>query len=123
MKQLLISLIILVSIPLGHTDDQAVYLTKGQPAPFTGYLITQDQANTARKNSIDLGAQLKINIELMDENSLLNQRLSNAQQQDTFLSKQLVDEQDKGFFSKAGYFLLGAGITGLLAYGTEHALK
>lgn len=104
-------------------DDEAVFLKKGTPAGYDGYEITPAQAEKARKNSIDLGSQLKINSALVDENNVITQRLTNAQQQDTFLSKQLEAEKDNGIFSKVGFFVLGSLVTGLVAYGTAKAIK
>lgn len=104
-------------------DDGAVYLKKGDIAKYDGFEITPAMAEKARVDSIDLGSQLKINAALVDETTVITQRLTNAQQQDIFLSKQLVDEQDHSFLNKAGYFLAGCLITTALAYGTMHALK
>lgn len=115
MKYLMILLIVL-NIQSAYTDD-AVYLLKASAAPFTGYLITPDKANSIRNDSIDLSTQLHLNSNLTQENSLLTQRLTNSQEEATTLSKELVTERDTSFLGKLGMFVLGAGVTGVLAYG------
>lgn len=117
----LIAIILIASNVMA--EDSAVFLKKGTPAGYDGYEITPAQAEKARENSIDLGSQLKINAALVDENNVITQRLTNAQQQDTFLSKQLEAEKDNGLLSKVGFFVLGAAVTGLISYGVYRTTK
>ena len=121
MKFKLLSMLLIASSAMA--DDGAVLLNKGDLAPYPGYLITTSMATKARDNSVDLTATKKINLNLTDENSLLNERLANAQKQDEFLSNQLIKEKDNGMFSKVGFFILGSLVTGAIAYGTTRALK
>jgi hypothetical protein len=114
--------VLLITLTVGMSTlsarcDEAVYLPKGGVAGFSGYEITPDQATKVRNNQIDLSTQTKLNTNLTEENSLLNQRVSNAQVQNESLSKQLVEQKDTGVFAKIGMFVLGAGITGLVSYG------
>jgi hypothetical protein len=103
--------------------DGAVFLKKDDTAPFEGYELTPAQTEKVRENAIDLGSQLKINAALTDENSVITQRLTNSQQQDTFLSKQLEAEKDTGLLSKVGFFLAGCLVTTVVAYGATRAIK
>jgi hypothetical protein len=120
MKKLItITLIVLNTIPLGITDSspQAVQVNKGQAAPFNGYLITPEKAVDLRNMSIDNDTNKKVNANLTEENGLLSERLKNSQDQDAYLSKQLVENRDASFLSKAAFFVFGAAVTGLISYG------
>jgi hypothetical protein len=112
----IVALMLILSIQSAKCDD-AVFLPINKPAPFTGYLITPDKANSIRNDSIDLSTQVHVNSNLTQENALLNQRLTNSQQQGDYLSKQLVSERDSSFLSKAAFFVFGAAVTGLISYG------
>lgn len=111
-------LTLIVSIPLGHTDTtSAVHLNKGDPAPMEGYEITPQKTIDIRNLSIDMDTSKKVNANLTQENTLLGQRLQNAQQQDNFLADQLNKEKDTSFLSKAAFFVFGALTVGLVSYG------
>lgn len=98
-------------------SDDAVHLNKGEAAPMDGYEISPDKAVKIRNLAIDLDTQKEINTNLTQENSLMNQRLVNAQQQDDRLSKELVETKDSSFLGKAAFFIFGAAVTGLVSYG------
>lgn len=126
MKRIIaISVLLNLSLPIlsGKCDDSAVHLNKNEVAPYDGYEITPQQAIKVRNLSIDNDMEHHVNADLAQENSLMNQRLTNAQQQNESLSKQLVETKESGFFSKVGFFVLGAVITGGLAYGMYRTTK
>lgn len=126
MRRILILVVILMNT-LGtlsaRSEDSAIPLTKGQAAPYTGYEITPDQAVKVRNLSIDNDTASHINSNLTQENALLNTRLTNAQTQNESLSKQLVETRDSSFLSKAGFFILGAVITGAISVGVYRTTK
>lgn len=103
--------------------DSAVFLPKGGIAPFTGYEISPQKAESIRDDSIDLDTAKKVNSNLTEENALLSQRLANSQSQDDYLSKQLVSERDNSFLGKLGMFALGAAAASLVAFGAARAVR
>lgn len=104
-------------------DNSVVYLPKNNPAPFSGYLITPAKADKVHDINVELKSQQKINGLLQEEQDLYVKRLQNSQAESDRLAKQLVDERDKSFFNKAGYFVLGAVLTGFISYGLVRSLK
>lgn len=120
MKRVIATILLLnLSLPIlsGKCDDSAIHLDKAQLAPYDGYEITPQQAIKVRNLSIDNDMEHHVNADLTQENSLMNQRLTNAQTQEASLSKQLVEQKDSGALSKIGMFVLGAVTTGLISYG------
>lgn len=118
-----VALVLLFVSGTSVADDSAVYLPKDKPAPFTGYLLTEEKAKKVVDLSIDLDSQKRVNALLMEENKVLEERVSNARKHVDHLSKALTESQDTGFFTKAGYFVLGAIVTGAIAYGTVQTLR
>jgi hypothetical protein len=112
----IIALLLILSIQ-SAISEEAVPLQKGQPAPYTGYEIDQAKVISIRNLGIDNDSKTRINSNLTQENALLQQRVTNAQQESAALSKQLAEQRDTSFFSKAGYFIAGALVTGLIGYG------
>lgn len=108
---------LLLNIQSGNTDEGAVHMNVGDKAPYEGYEITPAQAAKVRNQTIDLSLQQHLNSNLTQENALMGERITNAQQQNDRLSKELVETKDNSFFSKAGFFVLGSLVTGAIAYG------
>ena len=123
MRLFTIGLIVSLISNIAVADGDAIFLEQGKTAPFTGYLITQDKANKIRLMDIDLQIANKLNTGLQSENDILRQRLDNSQQQIDILSKRVIEAKDDSFFSKAGYFILGSLITGLIGYGVYRSSK
>lgn len=124
MKSLISLFLILISLlsSISYAGD-VVPLNSGDKAPFTGYLISQETANSIRINKIDLDSTKKILSLTQDENKLLELRITNANGEVDRLSKQLVTERSGDILSKVGFFVLGAVITGFVAYGTTRIIK
>lgn len=118
MKKLLLILII-----SSHAlADDAVYLEKGQAAPFQGYLISEEKAEKIRLMDIDLKLQNRANELLTQENTLLRENINYSREHVKDLNKQLVESRSS-FFGKFGVFLLGAATATLITYGTARALR
>jgi hypothetical protein len=98
-------------------------LNKGDTAAFTGVLIPPLRANQIRLDEINLGYTTNISALKDEELSVMNTRLTNAQTENTTLSKELSSERSSSFLGNVGYFVLGSVLTGLVAYGTVHALR
>ncbi len=120
MKYLAI-LCLLAGAPSWAAD--AKYLREGEKAPFSGYLIDDEQAEKVRNLKIDLGTLEKVNVSMGTENEIMVRRLNNSNAHIDSLAKQLVDSRDEGFFTKAAYFMGGAVITGVIAYGAARAVR
>lgn len=98
------------------SDTQSTLLNKGDVAPYQGMLLTPDAANKVRIDVLELDYQKTATTNLTSEVSDYQQRLKNYQDENNNLSDRLA-KSDTGFFAKAGFFILGAAITGVLAYG------
>jgi hypothetical protein len=114
----LIAILLSVLVPsVGWSDEGAVYLPKGNAAPFSGFLITEEKANKIRQKDLDLelaNKSLEIKIK---EIELFEGRISRANNEIDRLSKK------DGFFTKVGFFILGAAVTTVVAYGASQAVK
>ena len=124
-KKLSILLILLVSVPSSaFADDSAVSLDQNQKAPFSGILITTDQAQTLRKNTLErddlklINDSLNNQIKLYQSNETLYEHKSQIlYDQNIKLTESLNTSRESGTLEKIGYFALGALATGLVAYG------
>lgn len=96
--------------------DEAKYLVKDTPAPFTGFLISPEKAEKIRIMDIDLRLATRTNEILTTENTLLKDH-------NTYLAKELVDTRDNSMWGKIGYFILGAVLTTGIAFGVSKATK
>ena len=100
----------------------AASISKGEPAPFDGFIITQDVADKARTNKIDLDTCNKITLSMQREIDLGDVRTERALKHMEELSKMAVKEPP-GMAEKIGYFILGSIVTGAIAYGTVKTLR
>lgn len=117
MKRCLIVIMIsLLSIQSAISED-SVHLNKNEPAPYDGYEIDYKHVVDIRNLSIDLTTQKELNNNLTQENTLMGERLKNAQDQNDRLSKEIVETKDSSFLGKAAFFIFGAVITGAVSYG------
>lgn len=122
MKKLIATLLIIATFPAYGADDVS-YLKKGDPAPFTGYLISPEKADSIREMKIDLDTQKQINGLLLDNQKIYEQRVDNLRKQSEDLAKQVETMKDSSMFTKVGFFVLGSVLTGLVAYGTTRVLR
>jgi len=116
-------LIVLILLSSQAWGGEAVFLPSGSVTKYDGYLITQDIADKARENKIDLDAKTRILKLMQDENVILEQRLTNTQTEMDRLSKAVVEERNSNGINKFTYFLLGAAATTLIAYGASRAVR
>lgn len=121
---LLVSLLLTIT-PLYASDDNAgaVLLEKGQPAPFSGFLITREKANTFRLTTLELDFANK-NIEVLTyQNKLYSEQLSKSNELITNLNKTIVENKSTSKWEIIGAFVLGAVITGFIGYGVYSTVK
>lgn len=114
--------IFLIFISLAHADDPVV-LHKGDAAPYEGVLLDQPHAQTASDTKYNLGVCTQVSALKDTENSLLTQRINNANTAVNNLSDQLAKTQDNSFLKQLGMFVLGAGVATLVAFGAAKAVR
>jgi hypothetical protein len=119
----LVSLICILTCLQAYGGDDVIHLDKGSPAPFSGFLITPDKADSIRNMKIDLDTANKVNAVLLDNQKIYEERVNNYKSHSEDLAKQVESLKDNSMLSKVGFFVLGAAVTGLVAYGTTRALK
>lgn len=102
-------------------EDNVVYLEKGSPSPFSGFLFQPteqkrlrllDEENNFNKQRVEL---LNNIIDNQKKDALVyEQRLTNFKEQNDKLSQA---NQSSDFLNKTIYFIAGSVITGLIGYG------
>jgi hypothetical protein len=120
MKYLLVFLLLIGQV---RAEESVVYLNKGQPAPFDGFAVSFEKAKAIRLLDLNYQFEQKKTAALTEENTIVMQRLTNAQDQNKALATQLVEQRDSSFFSKVGMFILGAGVASVVAYGATRAVR
>ena len=115
MKKCITIILLFSTICSADVQHDSIQLNAGQVAPFTGYLLPPDKVLQFRSDEIDLDFYKKTNGNLNLEITDYQTRVKNYQDENAELAKQVASSDN--FFSKAGYFVLGALITGLVSYG------
>ncbi len=112
----MIKLVIILSLISNICFAQnAVYLEKGQPAPFTGDLLTIETTKQLYNDSLEKSSlQKQLDLTTQNNNILM--------EQNTKLIKAGVEDHNLNNYEKAGYFLAGILVTGLAIKGVQ-ALK
>lgn len=125
MRYIILSLLLTTS-----TFAQVTYVSKGDSAPFNGYLFSPDLELKARKALIDADTYQAI-IANNDKLFLLKDKeieLTNTQadlwkNQSKDLAVQLEDSKNSSFWKSFAYFGLGCILTTGLAFAVNHATK
>lgn len=123
MKKLLLTISLVSSITANNCYAQnVVLLEKDSPAPYKGYLFTEDEVRKIRSDLIELDTLRLVEIsynrtlELYKKNEVLyNDKINMLVQQNdklvTTLSKsQEVNNWERFFWFSAGIFITGAGV-------------
>lgn len=108
----LILIILLFSNVCYATDS--VYLNIKDPAPFSGYLLPEDEVKLLRNNTLDLD-MYKTTGDLKD------QQIKLLGDENTKLSKTLESTSSLSEWEKIGFFAAGVLITGL-AINAAHSI-
>lgn len=123
MKKYLVILFLIPSLAFAECKQPVSLLEEGKPAPCLGYLFTPEkeaEVRTKIANYNNLELIVKKQDELVD---VLNKRVYNQIEQNQILNEQLNLREKETFTQKAIFFVLGAVVTGLIAYGTVQAVK
>jgi hypothetical protein len=121
MKKLISILCILTSLSAFAEDNVA--LKKGDVAAFDGILMPLDRAQRVNLMQIDLSTCTKVSGLKDDENKILNDRINNLNAENTNLSQRLVSSKEAGMWDKVGFFIIGAALTTVVAYGAVRATR
>jgi hypothetical protein len=105
-----------------YAEDNVV-LHKGDVAPFDGVFLTQDNAQKASDTKYNLGVCQRVSDLKDTENTLLTQRVTNANTAVSNLSDQLAKTQDNSFWKSVGMFVLGGAVASLVAVGASRAVR
>lgn len=113
MKKLLTIILLFSQLCLA---EDSVQLGKGQLAPFDGFLLPKERIIELKNQDLDFQFVNKENSNLKLINQDYEKRLNLYIEQNDKLAKR-VTESDTNVFEKAGFFILGAVITGAIGYG------
>ena len=122
-KYLFTLLFLIPSLAFAECKQPVSILLEGDKAPCSGYLFTPEkelEVRTKVSNYNTMENLVKKQDEIID---VLNQRVTNQYQQNQILNDQLQLREKESFTQKAIFFVLGAVVTGLIAYGTVQAIK
>jgi hypothetical protein len=108
--------------PLSLADENTVHLDKGEPAPFSGFLL--DPARSQRVYTLDLDLQTctKVSDLKSQEIDIGNTRITNANKEIDHLSERLAKEQDT-FWKNVGMFILGAATATAISFAAARAVR
>ena len=123
----MISLAFLMTINNVVYADDAVPLIKGQQAPFTGILLTEEKANTVYNDLSRfklLNESLERSIKLYEQNEQIQEKKINILLiQNDKLSTDLMTARSASNWEKVLWFGLGLVSVGLSIYGVKAITK
>jgi hypothetical protein len=121
-------LVLLLSISIANAGDSVVVLAKGAPAPFDGVLFSREMEKQIRQIDLDndyLKRQntslIKLNTLSEQENTIITKRYENMQLKANELAEKQVKMENNSFWKTTLYFMSGALLTGVVAYGAARA--
>lgn len=121
MKYLIILILTIQSV---FAEDSVKYVNIGDPAPFSGYLFSVEKEKRLRlmDQEFDLcnrKSELLSQYATKQEQIMLlsDKKIALYETQIDRLSKQVVEQRDATFWQNAFYFIGGAVLTGVIAYG------
>lgn len=124
MKYLSLLLILVVSNSnLVYADGQIIQIDKGQPAPFSGFLMDNIKARSFDNLRLDFEFAQKNILVLQEQNKLYSDQLTKSNDLISNLNKQALETKSDSIWYKAGYFILGAACATLVAYGAVRVTR
>jgi hypothetical protein len=126
MAQKINMLLIFLLFPVmlwAECNQPVTFVVEGDPAPCDGYHFTRE----AEAQAYLITERNKIYPELLKEKDkyigLLKTERDMYQEGISELQKTLERKEKFDTLKNAGYFVLGAGLTAVIAYGVLHSLK
>jgi hypothetical protein len=118
------------SISVNSLAADVTFLEKGSPAPYTGYLFSEEKTLKIRKELIELDT-LKLletsynkSIDLYKKNEdLQNTKVNLLLQQNDKLAEALVKSRERSEWETRIWFGLGILVSGLAVYGAAQLGK
>lgn len=127
MKYLLIAILICNTC---LADDGAVVVSKGDAAPFSGVLLSNEKANQLKVISIEhdeyklLNDSLNRSINLYKSNeAVYDNKVNVLLQQNDKLAVDLYSARQTTMWEKLGFFVLGVAATTAAVYGVKKATQ
>lgn len=129
MKTLILFLIVTLC-PINALAYEVKYLEKDTPAPFSGFLFSKESEKQLREMEQDLALCNKASAlyvkqsEAQEELFKLAQRKASLYEtQSDRLAKELADQRSTTFWQNTAYFIGGALLSGIIAYGYSRVLR
>lgn len=120
----LISIILILFTAFPAFAEEAYYLEKTKPAPYTGFLFSPEKTQEIRKTYLEhenyklinesLKSSLDFQVNIIKQKS---EQLNLSMERNTVLAKELRDERSMGDLERIGWFALGIIATGVAGYG------
>lgn len=106
--------LLMITLIISHANSQdIVKLNQGEVAPFTGALVSPDRLNEFRITDEEHKIAKKQIIQFKDLQIVNDQRIDYYKSTTEEYKEELSEERTKSTIKSAGYFLLGALLTGL----------
>lgn len=113
---LLVFVLDFLSIICYGVEPDNVVLSAGDKAPYAGILFNTARAQRVNLMSIDLQSCTKVSGLQTQEETIMQQRITNLDNENTSLSQRLANTKSDGLWEKVGFFFLGSVLTGLTSY-------
>lgn len=120
----------LYGLTLSAFCEDTVIVSKGDPAPFKGYLFSEDKAKETyiKLTNCDLKDDLLTikdkKVSLFQENEeIYKARIEEFRKQNNDLVQKNIDNQKNSDIMKAIYFLGGAVLTTAIVFGVSNVQK
>jgi hypothetical protein len=122
--------ILLICLNLNNAIADVVFLDKNKPAPFSGYLFGEEEAQNARNAVIDrdryrlLSDSLQHTVNLQSENIKLEEKRVELYKTKTDeLAKELYSARTVNNWERVGWFILGIAATTAAGYAISHVSR
>lgn len=122
--------ILLIYLNVNNCLADVVFLKQSQPAPFTGYLFNEEDAQNARNAVIDrdryrlLSDSLQHTVNLQSETIKLEEKRVELYKTKTDeIAKELYSSRSINNWERIGWFILGIAATAAAGYTISHVSK
>ncbi len=117
-------------LSLKSNAESTVFIEKDTPAPFSGYLFTQEAGKELKLKLVDLEYFKQLSTSLQNQVDLYvkldlksQEKLTVLSEQNDKLAKTAYNASSFNAWEKFGYFTLGVLATVLAAFAVKQAIK